>query len=47
LDHQLAQLTQGQQVDDELAAMKAHMVGSTTVTMIPPTASNKQPGLLD
>ncbi len=47
LDHQLAQLTQGQQVDDELAAMKAHMTGSTTVTMIPPTASNKQPGLLD
>jgi len=47
LDHQLAQLTQGQQVDDELAAMKAQMVGSTTVTMIPPTASNKQPGLLD
>jgi phage shock protein A len=47
LDHQLAQLTQGQQVDDELAAMKAQMAGSTTVTMIPPTASNKQPGLLD
>ena len=47
LDRQLAQLTQGQQVDDELAAMKAHMVGSTTATMIPPTASNKQPGLLD
>ena len=47
LDHQLAQLTQGQQVDDELAAMKAQMAGSTTVTMIPPTAPNKQPGLLD
>lgn len=47
LDHQLAQLTQGQHVDDELAAMKAQMAGSTTVTMIPPTASTKQPGLLD
>lgn len=47
LDHQLAQLTQGQQVDDELATMKAQMAGSTTPTMIPPTASSKQPGLLD
>jgi phage shock protein A len=47
LDHQLAQLTQGQQVDNELETMKARMAGSTTVTMIPPTASNKQPGLLD
>lgn len=47
LDHQLAQLTQAQQVDDELASMKAQMAGSTTVTMIPPTAPTKQPGLLD
>ncbi len=47
LDHQLAQLTQGQQVDDELAAMKTQMASSTTVTMLPPTASDKQPGLLD
>ena len=47
LDQQLVQLTAGQQVDDELEAMKAQIAGSTTVTMLPPTTTNKQPGLLD
>lgn len=46
LDHQLAQLTQGQNVDDELAAMKAQLPGSTKVTMLPPAESDKPGGLL-